>query len=49
LKRNEAAEAVVDVVDLARRRPVTLLTASKDLEHSEAAVLAQLMNRIVGR
>jgi uncharacterized protein YeaO (DUF488 family) len=49
LKRKEAAEAVAEVVDLARRRPVTLLTASKDLEHSEAAVLAQRMNQIIGR
>ncbi|MEP6623889.1 MAG: DUF488 family protein [Acidimicrobiia bacterium] len=41
LRRPEASAAVAEVVRLNRRRPVTLLTASRDLEHSEAAVLAK--------
>ena len=41
LRKKEAAAAVADVIHLTRRRPVTLITASRDLEHSEAAVLAQ--------
>lgn len=40
LRRKEAAAAVGELVDLTRRRAVTLLTASRDLSHSEAAVLA---------
>lgn len=30
---------------LRRERPVTLLTATKDVEHSQAAVLAELLRR----
>jgi len=40
LRRKEAAAAAHEIVDVALRRPVTLLTASRDLDHSEAAVLA---------
>jgi uncharacterized protein YeaO (DUF488 family) len=40
LRDREAAAAIDDIVRLAKRRHVTLLTASRDLEHSEAAVLA---------
>ena len=40
LRRKEAIAAISEIVDLTRRRPVTLITASRDLEHSEAAVLA---------
>jgi uncharacterized protein YeaO (DUF488 family) len=49
LRKKEAAEAVAEVIDLTRRRPVTLLTASRDLSHSEAAVLAQHLQRIITR
>ena len=40
LRRTAAAAAAKELIDLTRRRPVTLITASRDLEHSEAAVLA---------
>jgi uncharacterized protein YeaO (DUF488 family) len=40
LRRKEAVAAISEIVDLTRRRPVTLITASRDLDHSEAAVLA---------
>jgi uncharacterized protein YeaO (DUF488 family) len=40
LRRKEAVAAVSEIVGLTRRRPVTLITASRDLDHSEAAVLA---------
>jgi uncharacterized protein YeaO (DUF488 family) len=40
LRHKEAAAAVSELVDLTRRRAVTLLTASRDASHSEAAVLA---------
>ena len=49
LRRKEAAAAVADLVDLARRRPVTLLTAARDLSHSEAAVLASRLQTIMKR
>jgi len=49
LRRGEAAEAVADMIKLNRRRPVTFLTASRDLEHSEAAVLAKHVRTIVSR
>lgn len=40
LRHKEAAAAVSELVELTRRRTVTLLTASRDASHSEAAVLA---------
>jgi uncharacterized protein YeaO (DUF488 family) len=40
LRRKEAVAAIAEIVELSGRRPVTLITASRDLEHSEAAVLA---------
>lgn len=40
LRHKEAATAVSELVELTRRRTVTLLTASRDASHSEAAVLA---------
>src|SRR2546423_883558 len=40
LRRKEAVAAISEIVALTRRRPVTLITASRDLDHSEAAVLA---------
>jgi uncharacterized protein YeaO (DUF488 family) len=49
LRTQEAAAAVSELVDINRRRPVTLLTASRDLEHSEAAVLAAHVQRIISR
>jgi uncharacterized protein YeaO (DUF488 family) len=49
LRRKEAVAAISEIIDLAQRRPVTLLTASRDLEHSEAAVLATHIRAIVKR
>jgi uncharacterized protein YeaO (DUF488 family) len=49
LRGKEAAAAVLEVIDLNRRRPVTLLTASRDLSHSEAAVLATHLQGIIRR
>lgn len=49
LRRKEAAAAIAEIVELAHRRPITLLTASRDLEHSEAAVLARHLRAIVKR
>jgi uncharacterized protein YeaO (DUF488 family) len=43
LQDPERAEALRHLRAEARSGPVTLLTATKDLEHSEAAVLAQLL------
>jgi uncharacterized protein YeaO (DUF488 family) len=43
LKDPERAEALEHLRGLAKDRPVTLLTASKDIEISEAAVLADLL------
>ena len=39
------AEALAQLRALARRGPVTLLTATKDVEHSQAAVLADILSR----
>ena len=47
LEGKEAAAAVQEVIDLNHRRPVTFLTASHDLEHSGAAVLAEHVRAIV--
>ena len=49
LRTQKAAAAVSELVDINFRRPVTLLTASRDLEHSEAAVLAAHVQRISSR
>ena len=49
LRHKEAAAAVSELVDLTQRRAVTLLTASRDLSHSEAAVLAAHVRAIVKR
>jgi len=49
LRNKQAAAAVSEVIDLARRRPVTLLTASRDAAHSEAAVLAKRLRAISNR
>jgi uncharacterized protein YeaO (DUF488 family) len=49
LRRKEAAAAVAELLEINRRRSITLVTASRDLDHSEAAVLAQHLQRIVRR
>lgn len=49
LRRRDAAGAVAELVELNRRRVITLLTASRDLEHSEVAVLAQHLQRVIKR
>ena len=49
LRKREATAAVEEVLNLNRRRPVTLLTASRDLSHSEAAVLATHLREIIKR
>ena len=49
LREKEAAAAISEMIDLNRRRPVTLLTASRDLSHSEAAVLATHIQAIIKR
>ncbi|HZR12856.1 MAG TPA: DUF488 family protein [Acidimicrobiia bacterium] len=43
LRAADAADALAHVRSLARRRPVTLLTATKDVDHSGAAVLADVV------
>lgn len=47
LKDPERAEALAHLRELARYGPVTLLTASRDLEHSQAAELARQL-RLAG-
>jgi uncharacterized protein YeaO (DUF488 family) len=42
-------EALHSLQELAAGRPVTLLTATRDLEHSHAAVLAERLRRGHGR
>lgn len=49
LRDHEAAAAVSELLAVNRRRPITLITASRDLEHSEVAVLAAHLRRIVAR
>lgn len=49
LRRREAVAAIAEIIDLTRRRPVTLLTAPRDLTHSEAAVLATHLRAIIKR
>jgi uncharacterized protein YeaO (DUF488 family) len=49
LRRKEAASAIAEIIDLTNQRPVTLLTASRDLDHSEAAVLATHLRAILKR
>lgn len=41
----ERTAALARLRALARQGPVTLLTATRDIEHSQAAVLAQLLRR----
>jgi uncharacterized protein YeaO (DUF488 family) len=45
LAESPAAEALRRLRDLAAERPVVLVTATKDVPHSQAAVLAALLDR----
>jgi uncharacterized protein YeaO (DUF488 family) len=49
LRNKEAAAAVAQLIDINRRRTITLVTASRDLTHSEAAVLAKHVQRLISR
>lgn len=49
LRRAGAVEAIAEIIALANRRPVTLVTASRDLGHSEAAVLAIYIRAMIRR
>ena len=49
LRRKDAVLGMRQIVELAERRPVTLLTASRDLAHSEVAVLAQRLRALSKR
>src|SRR5215469_18402476 len=46
LQEPEPAAALAHLRDLARSGPLTLLTATKDVEHSQAAVLAEKLRRM---
>ncbi len=46
LREPEPAAALAHLRDLARSGPLTLLTATKDVEHSQAAVLAEQLRRM---
>lgn len=43
LATGEAAQALAELRELAAATPVVLLTATRDLEHSQAAVLAEVL------
>jgi uncharacterized protein YeaO (DUF488 family) len=45
LRRQPALAAVGRLVELANEQPVTLLTATRDVEHSGARVLQQVLTR----
>ena len=47
--RHPQAAAISEIIDLAKGRTVTLLIASRDLEHSEAAVLAIRIRNLMAR
>ena len=49
LRRATTARAVRHLVDVARRRRVELVTATRDVQHSGALVLAQSLSRRVRR
>jgi uncharacterized protein YeaO (DUF488 family) len=49
LRRKDAAVAVTELVARLRHGPVTLLTATRDAEHSEAAVLAEHLRNVARR
>ena len=41
-----ASAAVAELIDLSRRKRLTLLTASRDLEHSDTAILARQLSGV---
>lgn len=45
LRTADRADALAHLRDLARSGPLTLLTATRDVEHSQAAVLAARLRR----
>jgi uncharacterized protein YeaO (DUF488 family) len=49
LERPPASTAVARLVALAHERPVTLLTATRDIEHSGALVLREVLTRGAAR
>jgi uncharacterized protein YeaO (DUF488 family) len=49
LRYKEAAAAVAELIEINRHRKITLVTASRDVSHSEAAVLAKHLKRVVNR
>ncbi len=49
LRRRAAVDAISEIIELSDRGPVTLLTASRDLEHSEVAVLARHLRATINR
>jgi uncharacterized protein YeaO (DUF488 family) len=49
LREPTTAAAVSDVIHMAQRRLVTLLTATRDLEQSGAAVLAAYVQEVIER
>jgi len=49
LRTGAAKQAVDEVLDLLSRRPVTLLTATHQVEHSGAAVLAAHLDELARR
>lgn len=49
LRNKEAAAAIAELIEINRRRSITFVTASRDLTHSEAAVLAKHVQRIISR
>ncbi len=49
LRMPEAAAAIAEMIELNRRRPVTFLAASRDLDHSQAAILADHVQANVKR
>ena len=49
LRNTEAAAAIAELIEINRRRSITFVTASRDLTHSEAAVLAKHVQRIISR
>jgi uncharacterized protein YeaO (DUF488 family) len=48
LRRPPAAAAVDHLVELSHEQPITLLTATRDVEHSGALVLREVLSRRAG-
>ena len=49
LRNEEAVAAIAELIEINRRRSITFVTASRDLTHSEAAVLAKHVQRVISR